>query len=200
MVLLVAVGFASTKATAPPDENGSMPGIEAQEAYELLEQRFPSSSHTAESTSTRIVFVAPEGEKVTAAENRAVIEKLVKDAGEVRQVAGVVSPFEAKTVSDDASTAFATVTLDAAAADVTDSTKEQLKETVAEARDAGLTVDRPPGHRGWDQAEAATRGRPLSSPRPAQNRSARPRRLFEIPRRSLHSETITELARQDLSS
>lgn len=80
VVVLGAVGFASTKAPAPPDDTASMNGIEAQSAYDLLQERFPGTSDNADTASAKIVFVAPQGQKVTASDNRATIEKLVDEA------------------------------------------------------------------------------------------------------------------------
>ncbi|MPY62921.1 MMPL family transporter [Streptomyces spongiae] len=141
VVVLGAVGFASTKAPAPPDDTASMNGIEAQSAYDLLQKRFPGTSDNADTASAKIVFVAPEGQKVTASDNRATIEKLVDEAGEGSQVEAAVSPFQAGAVSKNGSTAYAIVTYKAKSKDITDSTKQYLQTAVDEARKAGLTVD-----------------------------------------------------------
>ncbi|WP_327188311.1 MMPL family transporter [Streptomyces sp. NBC_01334] len=141
VVVLGAVGFASTKAPAPPDDTASMNGIEAQSAYDLLQERFPGTSDNADTASAKIVFVAPQGQKVTASDNRATIEKLVDEAGEGSQVKAAVSPFQAGAVSKSGSTAYAIVTYKAKSKDITDSTKQHLQTAVDEARKAGLTVD-----------------------------------------------------------
>ncbi|MFE7565605.1 MMPL family transporter [Streptomyces sp. NPDC057539] len=139
IAVLAAVGFAATKAPASPDDGFAMPGIESQKAFDLLDQRFPGSG--ADGASARIVFIAPSGEKVTAAENRAVIDDLVDEAADGPQVAGAVNPFQAKAVSEDGTTAYATVSFKAPAADLTDAGKEHLERAVEQARDAGLTVE-----------------------------------------------------------
>ena len=48
----------------------SVPGTESQEAQDLLEAKFPAAS----GTSARIVFAAPEGEKLTDPENQAAVQ------------------------------------------------------------------------------------------------------------------------------
>ncbi|WP_089101631.1 MMPL family transporter [Streptomyces hyaluromycini] len=141
VVLLGALGFASTQAASPPDDTGSMPGIESQRAYDLLQKRFPGASQSPNQATARIVFVAPSGQKLTSAANRAVIEKLVGEAADSSQVRAAVDPFRAGTVDKAASTAFATVTYKAASKDLTDATKDNLRKAVDEARHAGLTVD-----------------------------------------------------------
>ncbi|PVE13237.1 MMPL family transporter [Streptomyces scopuliridis] len=139
IAVLAAVGFAATKAPAAPDDGFAMPGIESQKAFDLLEERFPGSA--ADGASARIVFIAPSGEKVTATENKAVIEDLVDEAADGPQVAGAVNPFQAKAVSEDGTTAYATVSFKTPAADLTDAGKEHLERAVDQARDAGLTVE-----------------------------------------------------------
>ncbi|MFI6551031.1 MMPL family transporter [Streptomyces prunicolor] len=139
VAVLGAVGFAAVKAPAAPDDGFTMPGIESQRAFDLLEQRFPGTA--ADGASARIVFVAPNGEKVTATENKAAIEKLVTAAADGAQVASAVDPFAAKAVSKDASTAYSTVTFKVTADDLTGAAKTHLERAIDTARDAGLTVE-----------------------------------------------------------
>ncbi|MGP4007000.1 MMPL family transporter [Streptomyces sp. 4N124] len=139
VAVLGAAGFAASKVPAAADEGFTMPGIESQKAFDLLEQRFPGSA--ADAASARIVFVAPNGEKVTATENRRTVEHLVDDAADGSQVAGAVDPFQAKAVSRDGTTAYATVSFKAGADDLTDASKEHLERAIDGARDAGLTVE-----------------------------------------------------------
>ncbi|WP_328681898.1 MMPL family transporter [Streptomyces sp. NBC_00343] len=139
VAVLGAVGFAAAKAPATPDDGFTMPGIESQRAFDLLEQRFPGTA--ADGASARIVFVAPNGEKVTATENKAAIEKLVTEAADGSQVASTVDPFTAKAVSADASTAYSTVTFKVKADDLTGAAKTHLERAIDTARDAGLTVE-----------------------------------------------------------
>ncbi|MFD4557804.1 MMPL family transporter [Streptomyces sp. NPDC058469] len=139
VAVLGAVGFAAAKAPAAPDDGFTMPGIESQRAFDLLEQRFPGTA--ADGASARIVFVAPNGGKVTATENRAAIEKLVTEAADGSQVASAVDPFAAKAVSKDTSTAYSTVTFKVKADDLTGAAKTHLERAIDTARDAGLTVE-----------------------------------------------------------
>jgi len=139
VAVLAAVGFGAAKAPAAPDDTNSMPGIESQKAFDLMEQRFPGAK--ADGANARIVFVAPDGQKITAADNREAIEKLVDEASDGSQVASAVSPFQAKAISKDATTAYATVTYKVTADDLTDATKNHLEDAIDQARDAGLTVE-----------------------------------------------------------
>ncbi|MFJ5729003.1 MMPL family transporter [Streptomyces paradoxus] len=137
--VLAAVGLGALKAPGAVDEEFSMPGIESQKAFDLMEQRFPGA--TADSATARVVFIAPGGEKVTAAGNKKSIEKAVAGLGDGTQVANAVDPFAAKTISEDGTTAFATVTYKVGANDLTDASRGHLERTVDQARDSGLTVE-----------------------------------------------------------
>jgi putative drug exporter of the RND superfamily len=137
--VLAAVGLGALKAPSAADEGFSMPGIESQKAFDLMEQRFPGA--TADGATARVVFVAPNGQKVTAADHRKAVEESVAGLADGSQVASAVDPFQAKAVSKDGTTAYATVTYKVAADDLTDASKEQLEHALEEARDTGLTVD-----------------------------------------------------------
>ncbi|MEU9166756.1 MMPL family transporter [Streptomyces sp. NPDC048420] len=137
--VLAAVGLGALKAPSAPDEGFSMPGIESQKAFDLMEERFPGA--TADGATARVVFVAPKGEKVTASENRKAVEDTVAELADGSQVASAVNPFQAKAVSKDGTTAYATVTYKVASNDLTDAGRTQLDKALDEARDAGLTVD-----------------------------------------------------------
>ncbi|WP_159044422.1 MMPL family transporter [Streptomyces sp. NRRL B-24085] len=137
--VLAAVGLGALKAPGAADEGFSMPGIESQKAFDLMEERFPGA--TADGATARVVFVAPKGEKVTAAGNRKAVEDTVADLADGSQAASAVDPFQAKAVSADGTTAYTTVTYKVASDDLTDSSRHQLDQALDRARDSGLTVD-----------------------------------------------------------
>ncbi|MGI5376884.1 MMPL family transporter [Streptomyces sp. CA-251387] len=137
--VLAAVGLGALKAPGASDEEFSMPGIESQKAFDLMEERFPGA--TADGATARVVFVAPGGEKVTATGNKKAVEEAVAELGDGSQVASVVDPFQAEAVSKDGTTAYATVTYKVGASDLTDASKAQLEKTLHDARDSGLTVE-----------------------------------------------------------
>ncbi|MFH8465245.1 MMPL family transporter [Streptomyces sp. NPDC017991] len=137
--VLAAVGLGAMKAPAAAEEAFSMPGIESQKAFDLMEQRFPGTS--ADGATARVVFVAPDGGKVTAAESRKTVEKTVQELGDGSQVASAADPFQAKAVSKDGTTAYATVTYKVGPEELTDASRSQLVKALDEAQDSGLTVE-----------------------------------------------------------
>ncbi|MGX1271300.1 MMPL family transporter [Streptomyces phaeoluteigriseus] len=137
--VLAAVGLGAVKAPGASDEQFSMPGIESQKAFDLMEERFPGAS--ADGATARVVFVAPGGQKVTAAENRRTVEATMAELAEGPQVASAADPFTARAVSEDGTTAYATVTYKVTANDLTDDSTARLDRALKDARAAGLTVE-----------------------------------------------------------
>ncbi|MFJ3553426.1 MMPL family transporter [Streptomyces sp. NPDC090114] len=137
--VLAAVGLAGMTAPEAEEEPFSMPGIESQEAFDLMEERFPGAA--ADGATARVVFVSPNGEKVTATENKKAVEAAIAELGDGTQVASTVDPYESGAVSEDGSTAYTTVTYEVDASGLTDASRSHLDESLEHARDSGLTVE-----------------------------------------------------------
>ncbi|MGW6740050.1 MMPL family transporter [Streptomyces sp. NPDC055025] len=139
VAILAATAFAAVKAPAAPDDGFAMPGTESQNAFDLLDQRFPSGN--SEGADARLVFVAPDGQKITATRYREAIGEAVTAVAEGGQVATALDPFDAHAVSKDNSTAYSSISYAEKAEDLTDATKKTLTDAADDARDAGLTVE-----------------------------------------------------------
>ncbi|MFC4467034.1 MMPL family transporter [Streptomyces xiangluensis] len=139
VAILAACSFAALNAPAAEEDGFSMPGTESQKAFDLLDERFPGGN--SEGADARIVFAAPNGQKVTASDNRAAVEKVVDEVADGAQVEEALSPFQQDAVSEDGTTAYATVTFDASSDDLTEATRKALMDAVQDGRDAGLTVE-----------------------------------------------------------
>ncbi|WP_344831351.1 MMPL family transporter [Actinocorallia longicatena] len=139
VVVLAGVGSGAVLAPAAPDDGFSMPGTESQKAFDLIEQRFPGGG--AEGADARIVFIAPDGQKVTTAKYRSAITATVTEAGRGPQTARATDPFTSGGVSGDGSTAYATITYKAKADDLTDATKATLTQALKDGRNSGLAVE-----------------------------------------------------------
>ncbi|GAA2327469.1 hypothetical protein GCM10010246_06660 [Streptomyces cuspidosporus] len=136
LVLAIA---AAAMAPAGEEEDLSLPGTESQKAFDLLDERFPqSNSHGAES---RLAFRAPDGQRVTARENKAAVEDALGSLDGGGQVASTTDPYETGAVSEDGTIAYSTITYTADAVDLTEATKSALEDAARHARDAGLTVE-----------------------------------------------------------
>ncbi|MEU5703664.1 MMPL family transporter [Streptomyces aurantiacus] len=136
--LLVAV-LAAAVAPAGEEEDLSMPGTESQKAFDLLDERFPESN--SQGADARLVFQAPDGQRVTARENKAAVEDTLGSLDGGSQVGSTTDPYETGAVSEDGTIAYSTITYTADAVDLTESTKSALEDAAGQARDAGLTVE-----------------------------------------------------------
>ncbi|MBB5936934.1 MMPL family transporter [Streptomyces zagrosensis] len=137
--VLAAVVVGAAQASGPSDEEFSMPGIESQKAFDLMEERFPGAA--ADGATAQVVFVAPDGQKATAGDLRKAVEDAVGSLGSGPQVANVADPFASEAVSKDGSTAYATVTYKVESSEVTDASRAAVDKTADQARAAGLTVE-----------------------------------------------------------
>ncbi|WP_327117668.1 MMPL family transporter [Streptomyces sp. NBC_01341] len=140
VALLALAGFGAASASTATSSSFSIPGTEAQRAFDLLEKRFPGGS--ADGATARVVFKAPEGEKVTASANKAEIKDIV---GELKsgsdQIASVADPFAAKAVSQDGSTAYISVSYKVSSMELTDGTRDALEDAGEAAQHSGMTVE-----------------------------------------------------------
>ncbi|MFM9699899.1 MMPL family transporter [Streptomyces europaeiscabiei] len=139
VALLTLAGVGAASAPAAGSSSFSIPGTEAQKAFDLLEQRYPGMS--ADGATARVVFKAPEGEKMADAANKAAVDKTVKELGDGSEVASVSDPFTTRAVSRDGTIAYASVTYKVPAMELKDSSKEALETTALKAQNAGLTVE-----------------------------------------------------------
>ncbi|MGP4046469.1 MMPL family transporter [Streptomyces sp. 2A115] len=139
VALLTLAGVGAASAPAAGTTSFSIPGTEAQKAFDLLEQRFPGGS--ADGATGRIVFKAPDGEKMTDADNKATVEKTVKELGDGSEVVSVTDPFTTNAVSKDGTVAYTSVKYEVPGMELADSTRDALEKAGDEARATGLTVD-----------------------------------------------------------
>ncbi|MFG3032183.1 MMPL family transporter [Streptomyces sp. NPDC048253] len=139
VALLTLAGVGAASAPAAGTTSFSIPGVEAQKAFDLLEQRFPGAS--ADGGTGRIVFKAPEGQKMTDAANKATVEKTVATLGDGSEVVSVTDPFTTGAVSKDGTVAYTSVKYDAPGMELKDSTRDALEKAGDDARATGLTVD-----------------------------------------------------------
>jgi RND superfamily putative drug exporter len=138
VVLLVGAGVLAGRAPAAPPNDFSMPGTEAQQAYDLLERDFPELK--ADGATARVVFRAEDG-KVTDPQTRRAIGETVRALGDDPQVARVTDPFTTRSVSKDGSTAYAQVSYEVSASKLEDGSRTALRDTVERAASPKLSVE-----------------------------------------------------------
>ncbi|MEU2428059.1 MULTISPECIES: MMPL family transporter [unclassified Streptomyces] len=140
VALLALAGIGAASAPAATSSSFSIPGTEAQRAFDLLEERFPGAS--ADGATARVVFKAPAGEKMTDPANKAEVQKTVAELRSGSdQVASVVDPYRAKAVSKDGTVAYTQVSYKVSGMELADKDREALTEAGEQARESGLTVE-----------------------------------------------------------
>ncbi|MGW5422324.1 MMPL family transporter [Streptomyces sp. NPDC003943] len=140
VALLALAGVGAATASTAASSSFSIPGTEAQRAFDLLEQRFPGSN--ADGATARVVFQAPAGQTMKDPANKAKVEKTVaalKSGSD--QIARVTDPYTAQAISRDGRVAYVSVSYKVNAMELTDATRDALKDTGAKAQGQGLTVE-----------------------------------------------------------
>ncbi|MEU1027337.1 MMPL family transporter [Streptomyces mirabilis] len=123
--------------TGKLDNTFAIPGSESQRALDRMKTDFPTFS----GTSAQIVFTATDGQKVTGPADSARIRAALDAAGSALQVAKVVSPFDAHTISADGTTAVAQVRYEVPQSALEPNALDELKSAVAGANQQGMRVD-----------------------------------------------------------
>ncbi|MGW6578092.1 MMPL family transporter [Streptomyces globisporus] len=140
VALLAVAGIGAATASTATSSSFSIPGTEAQRAFDLLEKRNPGNS--ADGATARVVFKAPEGEKVTDAENKREITGIVKELQSgSKQIAKVDDPFQVQAVSQDGSTAYISVSYQVNSMELTDATRDSLEDAGKDAQKSGMKVE-----------------------------------------------------------
>ncbi|WP_432746631.1 MMPL family transporter [Streptomyces sp. JH002] len=138
LALLVGVGAAAATAGDPAEEEFSLPGTEAQQAFDLLAEEFPQAN--AEALTTKVVFQAPEGETLNDPANQAAVRAVTDQLATGDKVISVTDFYEGGQLSPDETIGYVDVTYDGSWADVDNDMRDQFASAVEAGTDAGLTV------------------------------------------------------------
>jgi RND superfamily putative drug exporter len=140
LVVLVGGGVGAATLAGETSSTFSIPGQESTTALTLIEENFGAGGDGA---TARVVVQSPDGSTLTTGSNATTVEDLVAD---LRQLPGVVSasnPLDpaAPAVNADQTTAYSTVTYDAAVGGVTVEQQDALVAAVDGAGSSGLTIE-----------------------------------------------------------
>jgi len=136
LLLLIVIGGLGGALHGTLSSVFSVPGIESQNAQDLLQARFPAVS----GGTARIVFAAPPGSTLTTATAERAITSSLRGAAKIPGVIVVTDPFTARTVSASKAIGFADVIFRQLAPQVPQSAKNHLDNAMRPARSAGLQV------------------------------------------------------------
>jgi RND superfamily putative drug exporter len=136
--VIVLIGAAAGAAGGTFADDFRTPGVESQQAVDLLQSRFPAAS----GDSATVVFSVPDG-SLRDGDRAAAISRTVAAIAHQPHVTGVVDPLSAQgkgQVSRDGRIAFAMVQYDQPASDMKKAPSERLESAAATARAAGVDV------------------------------------------------------------
>ncbi|MEV6427544.1 MMPL family transporter [Nocardia sp. NPDC051463] len=136
VLLAGAIGFAAGTGGRTTDDF-TIPGTESQDAVSLLHERMPTFS----GAQMQVVFAAPGTGKVTDPQSSAQIEQVMTELKGLPQVATVVDPFEAKSLSPDQHVALGSVLFRVSAGEVTEDTLNEVDRIAEPVRDAGMKLE-----------------------------------------------------------
>ncbi len=136
LAVLALLGVLARTAGGDFVDRFSVPGVESQQALDLLTERFPSQA----GDSATIVFRADAG--VTAPDVRPRIEAILAEAAKLPGVIAMVSPFDHPgAISADGTYAFATLQYAQAAHEIPTESVDRLLELVDQSASPDLQVE-----------------------------------------------------------
>jgi RND superfamily putative drug exporter len=138
VVALIGVGILAGSVGSDFSEEFKLPSSDSQEAFDLLEERFPAQS----GETVQIVFKADSGVDSTPVRKR--MEEVFGTAEKLPHVSEVASPYAgdgAAAISEDGKIAYATVQYDVTTEKIDKEDTERLVDASQDASDDGLQVD-----------------------------------------------------------
>lgn len=122
--------------------NGEMtiPGTKSEEAMRVLKEEFSQGEGT-EGGTIQVIFKAPDGQTLESESTQKMIAKTLKSISKDSEIASIVSPYEAGTISYQKEIGYAVITYKSEALQVTDASKELVLESVEQARKEGLQAE-----------------------------------------------------------
>ncbi|MFF2382448.1 MMPL family transporter [Streptomyces sp. NPDC058108] len=136
LLLAVAAGLGTVLGGKVTTEF-SVPGVESQQAQDLLKAKFPQAA----GGTARIVFAAPEGASLSGEKQRHAIDATLTAVAAVPGVVNVSNPTTTGAVSRDGTIGYADALFGKPADLVPQSAKDRLDAALAPAKKAGLAVE-----------------------------------------------------------
>src|SRR5262245_25543125 len=137
VAVVVLVAASATAFAGKTNNKFTVPGTESQQAQELLEQKYPAASGAY----ARMVFVAPEGQKLTDKQNQDAVMASLARTKKAEDVSQVFDPYSAKAISKDGRIGYADVIYPVPADKIDDPARDELAGSADPARAAGMQVD-----------------------------------------------------------
>ncbi|MBI4944356.1 MAG: MMPL family transporter [Actinobacteria bacterium] len=139
LAVLAAVATSALTLGGTSSDAFRIPGTPAQQAIDVLGERFPEANATG--ATARVVLVAPEGARITDPGYAAQVAKTVANLRKAPKVTSVTDPFETRSVNPAQTMAFAQVSYAVQSADLSDADRDALVAAATRASAGNLQVE-----------------------------------------------------------
>jgi putative drug exporter of the RND superfamily len=137
VVALIGVVVLNGMLAGTTSDKFKIPGTESQQAFDLLDARFPAQS----GSTAQLVFAAPDGQTLTSGADAAAVEGALDAIRGQKGVVSVTDPVEAGAVSANGRIAYAQVRYPVGANDVTDTQVNALEHAAQRVESAGVRAE-----------------------------------------------------------
>ncbi|HEY0471328.1 MAG TPA: MMPL family transporter, partial [Kribbella sp.] len=134
-LLLVVLGVGALTLGGSTTSTFSIPGTESQQALDALQKEIPAAA----GASANVVVKAPAGQNLNTPGIKAEVEATVAAAAKVPEVAGAISPYTTKAISQDGSTGLISVQFTKSADALSTAAKDGFDQ-LGKTTPAGLKV------------------------------------------------------------
>lgn len=118
----------------------SIPGTKSEKAGDVLKEAFSQGDEPSGGT-IKLIFKTEDGKKVEDKSVKEAIDKTIAEVKKDSSVKSVADPYMMKTISADKTIAYADITYDVPANDVTESSKENILDSIEISKDAGIQTE-----------------------------------------------------------
>lgn len=136
LLLLALAGVGAAALSGPTSSTFSIPGTESSRALDVIDAKLGAGAGNA---TARVVFTADTA--LTSGASKAAVEAAVAALRTAPQVAAAADPYASETVSQDGRTAYATVTYQVPATEVTAEAREALFADGRSVQSAGVRAE-----------------------------------------------------------
>ncbi|MCU1689680.1 MAG: hypothetical protein JWN20_1608 [Jatrophihabitantaceae bacterium] len=139
MLVLIGAGVGAATLSRPSSDRFTIPGIESQQAIDILAEKFPSAS--ADGATARIVFVAKDGTSISATDGAAAIDGFIAAVKDQPNISSITDPIETGLVSEDGTTTYVSITFTVQSSELKDTERAAIIDAADEQRSDAIRVE-----------------------------------------------------------
>lgn len=119
-------------------EDMSIPDTPSEKALDVIKGEFPQGPDNGK---IRVIFGTEDGEKITSDSTQKNILTILDKINEDKSVKATTNPFEMGTISENEKVAYAEITYNQGADDISNASYKHLEESISFSKDAGLQTE-----------------------------------------------------------